>query len=103
LAYQGAAGGLNVAAIESTGRAATDDLKPDLTVIFDVDGATAAKRIGDEKDRMEQKGADYHARVREGFLAQAAASPDRMVVIDAKHSIDDVFVMLCDQVRKRLG
>ena len=44
---------------------------PDLTIILDVDSATAASRLKKDLDRMEQKGDDYHQKVREGFLKLA--------------------------------
>ncbi len=94
LAYQGTAGGLPVADIMSTGRVALGDCWPDLVVVFDVDQATAATRLNPLLDRMEQKGADYHRRVREGYRQQAADDPEHYLVIDATADADTVFERL---------
>ena len=91
LAYQGTAGGLDPAAIRQVGTVALGACWPDLVVIFDVDERTAAGRLSPLLDRMEQKGAAYHRRVRQGFLDQAEADPGRHLVIDARQDADTVF------------
>ncbi|UCD74393.1 MAG: dTMP kinase [Phycisphaerales bacterium] len=106
LAYQGAAGGMSEEEILAVGRVAIGSIWPDLTVIFDVDEKVAAKRLGGSgryhrrttvveptlfSDRMEQKGDAYWRRVREGFLAQAGAAPDKHLVLDASVDADEVF------------
>jgi dTMP kinase len=83
LAYQGIAGGVSREDVLSAARLAIGDVWPDLTVIFDVDEHVAAHRLNPLLDRMERKGADFHRRVRRGFLAQAEASPADHLVIDA--------------------
>jgi dTMP kinase len=68
-AYQGCAGGFG---IEKVVRIAEDSLErvwPEITIILDVDLQTAAARMNRPLDRMEQKGADYHQKVRQGFLS----------------------------------
>jgi len=90
LAYQGAAGGIDAAAILDVGRVAVGGHWPDLTIIVDVDEATAAARLDRELDRIEQKDAAFHRRVRQGFLDQAAAQPEHTVVIDGRGDRDDV-------------
>lgn len=94
-AYQGAAGGLPAHEIDAVASAACGDRAsggawPDLTVIFDVDEQTAATRLNPLLDRMEQKGAAFHARVRRGYLDQAARDPGHYAVIDARRPADDV-------------
>lgn len=107
LAYQGTAGGLSAAEIRAAAEVATGGLWPDLTVIFDVDPQTAAARMGGKKgagdaalslfaDRMEAKGQEFQARVRQGYLAQAAAEPERYVVIEADGGPDEVWARLLD-------
>lgn len=91
LAYQGTAGGVPVSDILRCGQVAIGDCWPDLVIIFDVDQATAAKRLNPLLDRMEAKGAAYHARVRQGYLDQADADPSRHLVIDATQDVDTVF------------
>lgn len=102
LAYQGTAGGLDPEEILAVGRVATGGCWPDLVVIFDVDEATAAGRLPADLDRMEAKGAAFHRRVRQGYLAQAARDPERHLVIDASRSEDEVFAALVEGVATRL-
>jgi dTMP kinase len=94
LAYQGAAGGLPREEITAVADIAVGDTRPDLTVIFDLDEATAAARRGAAPDRIESRGGGYHGRVRRGFLEQAAADPARHLVLDASGDADGVFAML---------
>ena len=102
LAYQGTAGGLDPDHIRQVGRIALGDHWPELTIIFDVDQATAAGRLSPLLDRMEQKGAAYHQRVRQGFLDQAAADPDRHLVIDAAADAETVYQRLTHALANRL-
>ena len=70
--YQGHAGGLDVATLWQVGRVATGGLMPELTIVLDTAAEVAAARMARPLDRMEQQGAAFHARVRQGFLAEAA-------------------------------
>jgi dTMP kinase len=88
--YQGYAGGLDAESLWQVGRVATADLMPDLTLVLDVSAETAAARMARPLDRMEQQGTAFHARVREGFLAEAARQPERIAVIDANGPINVV-------------
>lgn len=88
--YQGHAGGLDVPTLWEVGRVATGGLMPDLTIVLDMPAAAAADRIDRKLDRMERQGDAFHARVREGFLAEAARKPDEIVVINAARPIDRV-------------
>lgn len=101
LAYQGAAGGLPVDEIRAVAQVATGGLMPDLTVIFDVDQATAATRLSPLLDRMESRGATYHAKVRQGYLDQASAEPARHAVVDARRDEGAVFDGLMEEMRRR--
>ncbi len=94
LAYQGTAGGVSPTEILRVGEVALGRCWPDLVVIFDVDEQTAASRLSPLLDRMEQKGAEYHRRVRQGYLDQAAKDPQRHLVIDARADADTVFKRL---------
>jgi len=96
LAYQGTAGGLTREEILAVGRVAVGPSWPDLVVIFDVDEATAAGRLNPLLDRMEQKGAAFHRRVRAGFLDQARREPDRHLVIDGSGDARSVFDRLIE-------
>ncbi|MGO8691003.1 MAG: dTMP kinase [Thermoguttaceae bacterium] len=88
--YQGHGGGLDVETLWSIGRVATGGLFPDLTIVLDMPMEAAAVRIRRQRDRMEQQGDGFHARVREGFLAEAARRPEQIAVVDASRSIEEV-------------
>jgi len=90
VAYQGYGGGLDVATLWEVGRVATGGLMPDLTIVLDVPAEVAAARLARPLDRMEQQGAAFHARVREGFLAEAARRPERIIVVSAAGSVEQV-------------
>ncbi|MFM1935089.1 MAG: thymidylate kinase [Planctomycetota bacterium] len=99
LAYQGTAGGIGEDEIVAVGRVATGNHVPDLTVVFDVDTDVAMRRLSPLLDRMERKGAEYHARVRQGYLSQATRWPDRYLVVDSSCAPDDVTAALMHGVR----
>lgn len=88
--YQGHAGGLDVATLWQVGRVATGGLLPDATIVLDMPVEAAAARIQRPLDRMELQGAAFHARVREGFLTEAKKSPEKIFVVDATRSVDEV-------------
>ena len=100
--YQGYGGGLDVPTLWEVGRVATGGLMPDLTIVLDVPPDAAAARIDRPLDRMEQQGTAFHARVRKGFLAEAARDPDRIVVIDASGSIETIQAEIRKYVSERL-
>lgn len=99
LAYQGTAGGIAEDEIVAVGQVATGNHVPDLTVVFDVDTDVAMRRLSPLLDRMERKGAEYHARVRQGYLSQATRWPDRYMVVDSSRAPDDVTAALMHGVR----
>jgi len=85
-AYQGAAGGVDAAHIDAIEAAALGSFKPDLTLIADLApgaGLARAAARGEAVTRFEAKSAEFHARLREAFLAIAAAEPERCAVLDA--------------------
>jgi dTMP kinase len=99
LAYQGTAGGLREEEILAVGEVATGNRWPDLTVVFDVSTEVAMRRLSPLLDRMEQKGIDFHARVRSGYVAQARRWPDRYAVVDSSVGPDEVTASLLASVR----
>ena len=101
--YQGYAGGLDVATLWDVGRVAVDGLMPDLTIVLDMPTDDCAARLGGKLDRMEQQGDAFHARVRKGFLDEAARQPDRIVVVDATGSIDRIEADVRRAARRVLG
>jgi dTMP kinase len=88
--YQGYGSGLDPERLWEVGRFAAGGLEPDLTLVLDLPLEVSLARRKPSVDRMESRGADYHGRVREGFLAEARRRPDRVRVIDASASLDDV-------------
>ncbi len=101
LAYQGAAAGLSAADISAIARVATQNLQPDLVVIFDLDETAAAKRLSPLLDRMEAKGAAFHRKVRHGYLDLAKGDPARYAVVDASKDPDTVWMSLCATMAER--
>ncbi|WP_256105135.1 dTMP kinase [Streptomyces sp. ODS05-4] len=83
VAYQGAGRDLSPTEIARISRWATGGLVPDLTVLLDVDPETARERFTEAPDRLESEPAEFHRRVRAGFLTLAAADPGRYLVVDA--------------------
>jgi dTMP kinase len=83
IAYQGDGRGLPMAEIVAVNRIATGGVKPDLTVLLAVPPEVGAARRDGPADRIEAEQTAFHARVRERYLALAAASPERYLVVDA--------------------
>lgn len=100
--YQGYAGGLNVQTLWRVGEIATGGLMPDLTIVLDVPPEVADSRMQRQRDRMEQQGDAFHSRVRQGFLTEAAQQPDRIAVVDARQSADQVQVAIRQAVERML-
>ncbi|MCZ6851485.1 MAG: dTMP kinase [Planctomycetota bacterium] len=103
LAYQGAAGGLSPEEILAVGRVAVQSSWPDLTVIFDVDQRVAGARLPDSpaRDRMERRSPAFHARVRQGYLDQVEAQPEKYLLIAAAADPDSVFETLLNRLQER--
>ena len=90
LAYQGYGHGVDLDFIRRTNDVATDGLKPDLSILFDIDVETAFERLEDANDRIENEGVNFFKRVREGFLKIAANEVETYVVIDAAQDIESI-------------
>ena len=106
-AYQGAGAPERRVLVDRLHRLAIG-LDPDLTLIFDMDPAAALerarRRVSDlAEDRFERKGAKFQARLREEFLAIAAAEPARCALIDAAQPPDSVAGQVWAAVAPRLG
>ncbi|MDR1962592.1 MAG: dTMP kinase [Planctomycetaceae bacterium] len=105
LVYQGYAGGISLEILEKVGQIAVDGIMPDLAMILDIPYEVAIERIGNRNvpDRMEQKGEEFHRRVRNGFLQHAAIHPNRYVVIDAVPPPQEVETAIQNVIRERFG
>jgi dTMP kinase len=92
LAYQGYGGGVPLERLRALEAIATGGLRPDRTVLLDVPAEVGLARKGDEQTRFESAfDLGFHQRVRTGFLALAAAEPDRFRVVDARDDAEAVF------------
>lgn len=100
LAYQGYGRGLDLEEIKQLNNIATGGLKPDLTLLFDVDIETSQARVGKEKDRMESAGIEFFERVRKGFLEIAKAEPDRVKVLNSADTIENIHKKVVELVQK---
>ncbi|EGX60942.1 thymidylate kinase [Streptomyces zinciresistens K42] len=98
VAYQGAGRDLSPTEIARINRWATNGLAPHLTVLLDVAPDIARERFTEAPDRLESEPAEFHARVRSGFLTLAAADPGRYLVVDAGQEAEAVTTV----VRHRL-
>jgi dTMP kinase len=105
LAYQGFGGELGLDALAPVGRFATGGLRPDLTLLFDVPVELGlARKRGTDATRFEAHfDRDFHGRVRAGYLALAAADPERWVVIDASAPEADVLAAALAPIARLLG
>ncbi len=101
--YQGHAGGLDVERLWEVGRFASGGLEPDLTLVLDLPPERAAERRGRAPDRIESRDAAYRARLRQGFLAEARRSPERIRVVDAEPSVTLVQEAIRREVTLMLG
>jgi dTMP kinase len=83
LAYQLGGDGLTADDIRAVARIAIQGRWPDLTILLEMPAERSMARVSRAKDRIEQRPAEYHERVRQNYLAQAAAEPQRYRVIAA--------------------
>lgn len=93
-AYQGGGGGLSDADVMDLHRVGSEGLLPDLTVLLTVSPEVSAERLalrdGGAADRIEGRGAAYHARVAAGFRTFADQSPERFAIVDAAGTPEEV-------------
>jgi dTMP kinase len=101
IVYQGHAGGLDPDTIRDVGRVATAGRLPDLVLLLDVDLATSSRRLDRPLDKLEQRGDAFRERLRRGYLAEAARDPERVAVLDATGTIDDVAALIRSAVARR--
>ncbi len=91
-AYQGAGRGLSTEVIESLESLVQKELRPDLTVVLDIDVETGLQRAGQraELDRFESEAVEFFHRVRAGYQARVAAAPQRYRVVNAGQTLPEV-------------
>ena len=102
LAYQGAGRNLPADEIARFNWWATGGRTPDLTILLDMDPMAGLSRRTRSADRLEAEPADFHLRVRGGFLALARAEPDRYLVLDADRPSEEITRDIEDRIRDLL-
>jgi len=102
LAYQGFARGGDIEKINLLNNLATGGFEPNLTFVFDVDSLIAQERVGKTKDRLEKEGLEFHKKVRQGYLELAKLYPNRIKVINANQTIEEVFSEVKKEIDKVL-
>ena len=102
VAYQGAARGLGVGEVIGLCEAATDGLWPDLTLLLRIDPETGLGRAEGD-DRFEQEGLALQQAVAEAYDEIAVIASDRVAVIDASGSIEEVHERVLGAVNERRG
>ena len=110
LVYQGCGRGLDPAIVLELDRVACEGLRPDATLLIDVDAGTSlarAKRRNQRtgaahESRIDEEGAAFHERVRRGYLALAAQEPERFLVIDGRAPIGEVAARIREALAARV-
>jgi len=104
--YQGAAGALPSATIETLETLVVGELSPDLTIVLDLpaeEGLARARARSTASDSYESRGAAYHERLRIGFAELARHNPDRVQLIDGRDAIETIAAHVAATVANRLG
>lgn len=100
VSYQGYGGRVDLAAIKTLDRIATNGVAPDLTILLDIDTLEGLKRARKKgADRMESKDIAYHKRVRAGYLKLAKENPKRIKVIKADQAINEVQARIREEAK----
>ena len=105
VAYQGAGRVLDPVEIRNLSLWAAEGLLPDLTILLDLDETTARARLDGARtryDRLESERSEFHARVRQAYLALADAEPERFLVVDASRRVDEIAAEIAAAIRGRL-
>ncbi|RJF73771.1 dTMP kinase [Deinococcus cavernae] len=105
LAYQGAGRGLPLPLLRDITQEVTGGLKPDLTLLLDLDPAVGLERAAarGQPDRLERADLAFHQRVRQGFLELARQEPQRFAVLDASQAPEQVAEAVWEAARPHLA
>lgn len=106
VAYQGAAGGVDIDRIRQLHSVALEDFYPDLTFILDLDPLVGLRRTverGEDPTRFEMHETDFHTRLRNAFLNIAVNEPKRCVVLDAALPPEKVYQAALAIMSEKLG
>jgi dTMP kinase len=102
LVYQGYGRGLELSFVETVNNIATQNLKPNLTILLDISPDQGLARKRSLRDRFELEDLSFHRRVREGYLRMVAAESERWLVIDASLPKVKIAEIIWDRVSKLL-
>ena len=106
VAYQGVGRELEADEIRGLSLWAAEGLLPDVTVLLDLDVTIGRSRLDESRtryDRLEAEAAEFHARVREAYLALATAEPERFLVLDATLPVDELAALIRSRVSAALA
>lgn len=104
IAYQGYGRQVDIKLIEDLNELATGGLKPELTILFDIQSEDGLSRLHPGgHDRIEREAVDFHHRVRDGYLKLAEAEPDRWRILDASKPLSTVHAELVKILQAKLG
>lgn len=108
-AYQGHGRGIRLDLIDALHGLETLALRPDLTLLFDIEPGRALERARDrdrggsrDETRFEQEDLEFHERVRAGYLEMAHQEPGRFVILDARGSVEEIHLRVVEAVTRRL-
>lgn len=103
LAYQGYGRGLPLDFLQQLNQLSTGGLKPDLTLLLDLDPAEGARRRAqDAPDRLEKAGLLFQSQVRQGYLQIARQEPQRFRILDAHKPLESVVSDALEEIRQLL-
>lgn len=104
LAYQGYGRGLELKRLQELNAICSGGIKPDLTLLLDIEPARAKERqAGQQADRLENEGRHFQEKVRYGYLELALSDPERIRVIDASRSPQEVFEAAMSFIKEKIG
>ncbi len=106
LAYQGYGRKMDIRMVKELNRIGSSGLKPDLTILLDLDVREGLKRVrrtpGRRIDRMEGESVEFHERVRKGYREIASREPGRVKIIRAKKSPEETHLEVVKVIEKLL-
>jgi dTMP kinase len=105
VAYQGVGRVLDPEEVRGLSEWATEGLRPDLTILLDLDADAARGRLDEARtryDRLEAEASEFHDRVRAAYLDLAIAEPDLFLFVDAKRPVDEIAAAIRDRVASLL-
>lgn len=104
LVYQGIGRGLGVIDVKDINDFGIEGVKPDLTLFFDIDPSISLNRkmVGQDIDRLEMEGINFHKEVYNGYIDLINKYPENVVLIDASKSKEEVFKQVKSEVERIL-